>query len=102
MARVAWTASVRQDRIAAYERAHAAVWPEVLKLIKAAGVHNYSIYRWENRIFGYYECADPEAAQAQMDKGERELGWRAAMAELFEPEVAERGADAMSEIFRLD
>lgn len=102
MARVAWTALLRPDKIEAYERAHAAVWPEVLKLIKDAGVHNYSIYRWENRVFGYFECEDPEAAQAQIDIGEREAGWRAAMAELFEPEVAERGADEMPEIFRLD
>lgn len=102
MARVAWTALVRPDRLEEYERAHATVWPEVLKLIKDAGVRNYSIYRHENRLFGYYECDDPEAAQAKMDAGERELGWRAAMEELFEPEVAERGADAMPEIFRLD
>jgi len=92
MARVAWTALLRPDKIEEYERSHAAVWPAVLRLIKAAGVHNYSIYRWENRIFGYYECADPAAAQAQMDQGERELGWRAAMEEFFEPEVAERTA----------
>ena len=102
MARAAWTARLRPDRIEAYERAHAEVWPEVLKLIKDAGVHNYSIYRWKDRVFGYYECDDPEAAQAQMEIGEREAGWSAAMAEMFEPEVAERGADAMSEIFRLD
>lgn len=102
MARVAWTALVRPDRIEEYERAHAAVWPEVLALIKDAGVRNYSIYRWENRLFGYYECDDPEEAQRKMEQGEREAGWTAAMAEMFEPEVAERGADSMPEIFRLD
>lgn len=102
MARVAWTALVRADRLEEYEQAHAAVWPEVLKLIKDAGVHNYSIYRYENRLFGYYECDDPETAKAQMAVGEREAGWTAAMAELFEPEVAERGADEMPEVFRLD
>ena len=102
MARVAWTARIRTDRIDEYERAHAAVWPEVLKLIKEAGVSNYSIYRYEDRLFGYYECDDPGEAQARMEAGEREVGWSAAMADLFEPEVAERGADYMPEIFRLD
>ena len=102
MARVAWTALVRPDRIEEYERAHAAVWPEVLKLIKVAGVRNYSIFRYDNRLFGYYECDDPDAAKATMQRGERETGWTAAMADLFEPEVAEHGADEMPEIFRLD
>lgn len=102
MARVAWTALVRPDRIEEYERAHAAVWPEVLKLIKDAGVRNYSIFRYQNRLFGYYECDDPDAARAMMQRGEHETGWTAAMAELFEPEVGERGADEMPQIFRLD
>ena len=102
MARVAWTARLRPDKIEEYERAHAAVWPEVLALIKDAGVHDYSIFRFEDRLFGYYECDDPETAQALMDEGETRLGWRAAMAELFQPEVSERGADPMVEIFRLD
>jgi L-rhamnose mutarotase len=102
MARVAWTARVRADRIEEYERAHAAVWPEVLALISSAGVRNYSIFRYQERLFGYYECDDPEGARAVMEAGERELGWTAAMSELFEPEVAERGADYLPEIFRLD
>lgn len=102
MARVAWTARVRADKIEEYERAHAAVWPEVLRLIKDAGVRNYSIFRHEERVFGYYECDDPEAANATIDVGQREIGWADAMAELFEPEVAERGADYLPEIFRLD
>jgi L-rhamnose mutarotase len=102
MARVAWTARLRPDRIHEYERAHAAVWPEVLALIKEAGVRNYSIYRHEDRVFGYYECDDPGAALERMQAGEGELGWRAAMAGLFAPEVGERGADYMVEIFRLD
>jgi L-rhamnose mutarotase len=102
MARVAWTARLQPDRIRDYERAHAAVRPEVLALIKGAGVHDYSIFRFEDRVFGVYECEDPVAAQALMDVGETELGWRAEMAELFQPEVSERGADPMVEIFRLD
>lgn len=102
MARVAWTARLRADKIEEYERAHATVWPEVLALIKRAGVRDYSIYRFEDRVFGCYQCDDPEGAEAMITAGQRELGWAAAMAELFVPEVAERGADEMPEIFRLD
>ena len=102
MARVAWTARLRPDRIADYDRAHAQVWPAVLRVIKDAGVRDYSIFRHEDRVFGVYECDAPDAAQAAMDAAERGLGWRSAMAELFMPEVSERGADPMREVFRLD
>jgi L-rhamnose mutarotase len=102
MTRVAWTARLRVDKIEEYERAHAEVWPDVLALIKRAGVRNYSIYRHEERVFGCYECDDPEHAEAMISAGQRELGWAAAMAELFMPEVSERGVDELTEIFRLD
>ena len=42
-----------------YEKRHAAIWPELVKMIKDGGVSNYSIY-WDketNILFGYQECA---------------------------------------------
>lgn len=100
--RVAWTARLRPDKIEEYERAHAAVWPEVLAVIKEAGVRNYSIHRFEDRIFGYFECDDVAATQAHMRAGQARLGWGEAMAPLFAPEVAEHGPDDMKEVFRLE
>ena len=41
-----------------YAKRHAAIWPELVKMIKDAGVCNYSIY-WDkdtNILFGYQEC----------------------------------------------
>lgn len=63
MARVVWKIVIREDKIEEYEQAHAAVWPEVLAVIKAAGAGNYSIYRHETRLFGYYECDDVEVVE---------------------------------------
>ncbi|AWW32486.1 L-fucose mutarotase [Echinicola strongylocentroti] len=37
--------------IAEYEEYHQAVWPEIQKSIKEAGIHMMEIYRWENRLF---------------------------------------------------
>ena len=102
MARVAWTALLRPDRIEEYERAHAAVWPTVLQAIKDAGVRNYSIHGFENRIFGYFECDDPERSMREMGEGQVAAGWDVAMRDLFEPEVLEHGVDHMKEIFRFD
>ena len=43
-----------------YERRHAALWPELIRQIKEAGVQNYSSY-WDrdtNILFGYQEVAE--------------------------------------------
>ena len=53
MARVAWTARLRPEKINEYVDAHAKVWPEVLAMLKEAGIRNYSIYLFGDRAFGY-------------------------------------------------
>ncbi len=35
---------IRDDKIEKYKQLHAAVWPDVLKRIKACNIQNYSIY----------------------------------------------------------
>jgi L-rhamnose mutarotase len=102
MARVAWTGRLRPDKIDEYVAAHAAVWPEMLAMIKAAGVRNYSIHRFEDRVFGYYECDDPAATAASMRDAEVTARWNAAMAPLFVPEVQTEGLITLPEVFRLD
>ena len=38
-----------------YERLHAAVWPEVLAKIYEVNIRNYSIYRYGELLFSYFE-----------------------------------------------
>ena len=102
MARVAWTGRLRPDKIDEYVMAHANVWPDMLAMIKDAGVRNYSIYLFGDRVFGYYECDDPAAAQAYQAAAEVTVRWNAAMAPLFAEEVATEGLVNLPEIFRLD
>jgi L-rhamnose mutarotase len=44
-------------RIAEYKALHAAVWPEVLAMIEACNIRNYSIFlrEPENVMFAYFE-----------------------------------------------
>ena len=42
-----------------YQKRHAAIWPELVEMIKEQGVGNYSIY-WDkdtNLLFAYQECS---------------------------------------------
>jgi L-rhamnose mutarotase len=102
MARVAWTARLRPDHIEAYVEAHAAVWPDALAAIKAAGISDYSIWLFEDRVFAQYECDDPDEAVRIEGEAEATVRWRAAMREHFMPEVASQGVTWLPEIFRLD
>ncbi|MDO6964480.1 L-rhamnose mutarotase [Rhizobium alvei] len=45
------------EKIAEYKRLHAAVWPDVLKMISACNIRNYSIFlkEPENLLFSYFE-----------------------------------------------
>jgi L-rhamnose mutarotase len=102
VARVAWTARLRPEKINAYVEAHAHVWPEVLAMLKEAGIRNYSIYLFGDRVFGYYECDNPASAIAFQDSAEANQRWSAVMRQLFDREVTEHGATYLSEIFQLD
>jgi L-rhamnose mutarotase len=44
--------------IAVYEERHKAVWPEIIKSIKDAGIENMEIYRLVNRLFMVMEVND--------------------------------------------
>ena len=51
-----------------YERLHAAVWPEVLAKIAEVNIQNYSIYRYGELLFSYFEYvgSDFDADMAKM------------------------------------
>lgn len=38
-----------------YKKLHAAVWPDVLKMIRECNIRNYSIYHHEGLLFSYFE-----------------------------------------------
>lgn len=55
MRRVGQVIAVRPERTDEYERLHAEPWPGVLATLKAANVRNYSIFRYGELLFAYYE-----------------------------------------------
>jgi L-rhamnose mutarotase len=102
MPRVAWTARLKPDMIDGYVEEHARVWPEVIEAIRNAGIHDYSIWLWEDRVFAQYETDDPEASRRIEEDAEATKRWRARMRDYFADEVATEGVTWLPEIFRLD
>ena len=48
--------------LAEYWERHAAVWPEVLATIRACNMRNYSIFRWDDVLFAYFEYVGDDYA----------------------------------------
>ena len=65
MQRFGMVLGLNPEKKAEYVRLHAAVWPEVLKMITACHIRNYSIFlkEPEDLLFSYYEyMGDDHAA----------------------------------------
>ena len=58
---------VKPEHFEEYKKYHAAVWPDVLKMITACNIRNYSIYYKDNQLFAYFEYVGDDFA-ADMEK----------------------------------
>lgn len=60
MQRHAFKMHLNQGMEAEYIRRHDAIWPDLVQLLKASGISNYSIHldRETNTLFGYLERGD--------------------------------------------
>jgi L-rhamnose mutarotase len=68
MKRYGMVIRVWPEKLEEYKRLHAAVWPDVLKMIKECNIRNYSIYYKDGYLFSYFEYvgADFDADMAKM------------------------------------
>ena len=105
MEKYAWKAIIKDGCFDEYCRRHDEIWPELVELLKSAGICNYTIWNVGNELFGYYECekgikfaADTQANSPVVDK------WNEYMKDVMIMEMdPETGAQPMlKEVFRLD
>jgi L-rhamnose mutarotase len=68
---------LRPEKLEEYKRLHAAVWPEVLKMIRQCHIRNYTIYYRDGLLFAYYEYrgSDHAADMAKMAADPKTQGW---------------------------
>ncbi len=55
MRRVGMVIGIAPERVPEYRRLHAAVWPEVLAVLRRHHIRNYSIFLKDETLFGYLE-----------------------------------------------
>jgi L-rhamnose mutarotase len=77
MRRFGQVLGIRPEGIEEYERLHADVWPEVLKTIHECNIRNYSIFRYGDLLFAYFEYfgEDYEADMAKMAADPKTQEW---------------------------
>lgn len=56
MEKYAWKAFIKEGAYEEYCRRHDEIWPEMIAVLKEAGIKNYTIWNVGNELFGYYEC----------------------------------------------
>jgi L-rhamnose mutarotase len=98
---------VRPEKLEEYKRLHAAVWPDVLKMIKDCNIRNYSIYCKDGYLFSYFEYigTDFDADMAKMAADSTTQKWWAVCKPCQSPvpnrKPGEWWAD-MEEVFHCD
>ena len=102
MQRIGFVMRLLPGAEAEYRRRHAAVWPEMLAALSAAGWSNYSLFlRDDGLLVGYVETEDFAAAQRAMAATEVNDRWQSEMAAFF-GERADAGLVRLEEVFHLD
>jgi len=107
MQRIGQIIGIKPEAIAQYERLHAQVWPEVLAMIHACNIRNYTIFRHETMLFAYFEYVgdDFAADMAKMAADPKTQEWWTYTDPLQEP-LPTRGTGewwtAMRAVFHTD
>ncbi len=112
MQRYGMVLGLRADKIDEYKKLHAAVWPEVLRMIRECHIQNYSIFLrklgdGQSYLFSYFEYngADFAADMAKMAADPTTQRWWACCMPCQEP-LADRAPGewwaSMGEVFHLD
>jgi L-rhamnose mutarotase len=90
-----------------YKKYHAAVWPEILEMITACNIRNYSIFHKDNLLYAYFEYTgtDFSADMAKMAADPKTQEWWAVMEPMQRPVSTRANGEwwaNMEEVFHLE
>jgi L-rhamnose mutarotase len=107
MKRYGMTIRIRPGYEEAYRKCHAAVWPEVLEMIRVCHIRNYSIFLKDDRLYSYFEYHgdDFKSDMAKMAAHAKTREWWAVVGPTQEPLETRKSGEwwaEMEEVFHLD
>lgn len=105
MQRIAFLLRLKPGTGEDYDKSHAAVWPEMLALLKSAGISEYSIFRRDELLFLYMHIAqDFDTVWNKIEADPVNTRWQQAMSAYFVPVQETRAGERfpfMQEVFHL-
>jgi L-rhamnose mutarotase len=98
---------VNSEKLEEYKQIHANVWPEILLMIRACNIRNYSIFQKDGYLFSYYEYAglDYEADMVKMAADPMTQRWWAVCMPLQIPLESRKSGEwwaSMEEVFHTE
>jgi len=107
MQRYGMVLKLRPEAEESYKAYHAAVWPDILSMIRQSNIRNYSIYLKDGFLFSYFEYtgSDFAADMARMAADPRTQEWWAIMKPMQEPLPTRAEGEwwaGMEEVFHTD
>jgi L-rhamnose mutarotase len=109
MRRMGSVIGLRPEKTAEYKRLHADVWPDVLAMISACNIRNYTIFlkEPENLLFAYWEHhgSSFEGDSAKMAADPRTQAWWAVCGPCQQPLGTHKAGEwwaAMEPVFHHD
>lgn len=107
MKRFGQVIGVRPEHFERYKKHHAAVWPEVLDMIKKCNMQNYSIFYKDDMLYAYFEYTgnDFTADMAKMAADPKTQEWWSIMEPMQKPVDTRKSGEwwaNMEEVFHID
>ncbi|MCL4416002.1 MAG: L-rhamnose mutarotase [Actinobacteria bacterium] len=102
MLRIARHAKLKPGCEREYIKRHKEIWPDVLRLIKKAGVKNYSIFISELDLFSYFEVENWDEAIKKMLSDSIGEKFQEYMAPLMDAEDPKSPWTVIDEVFYLE
>ena len=98
---------VKPEDFERYSTYHDAVWPDVLSMITACNIRNYSIFHKDGLLFAYFEYVgnDYAADMAKMAADPKTQEWWSIMEPMQQPVENRKTGEwwsTMDEVFHLD
>ena len=104
MRRIAFLMHIQPGTEEEYRRRHSEIWPRMVVELKAAGCHNYSIFRSGLQLFAYVEVNDLDDYRTYLAASEVAAEWEAYMSDILVRDVDPTTSfpPLLSEEFHLD
>lgn len=87
MQRVAFLLGIKPNSAAEYKARHDHIWTEMIEALYAAGMGNYSIFRFGTQLFAYCEVDNWAETLHRLEQDTTNQKWQQYMADILDTPI---------------